>query len=477
MPAITPLPTAPSRDDPTNFSTRADDFLAALPTFANECNAAAVAMTLSATNSTSTTPLVIGLGSKSLTVQTAKSYVVGMTVKISSTASPNNWMLGDITSYVSSTGALVVNVLYTGGSGTLPAWTVSQSLAVATTGDATLTSINGGQLAGFRNKIINGACNVQQRIAATLTGFGATSAYGSVDRFSCGHSGTGGSITFEGTLIIHENTYKNAAILYVNTAATATFTGTNQAKIEGFSQKIECYNVYDLRGKTITISFLFGTSVAGRYSFSLQLLQVFNSYVDTFDVGVGMTKVSFTLSIPTELPKNGTPTETLDPGGGDNAAMKVTIGGLSGTNTGTSILKSWIQGEFVAATGPLTGVTNWANTAYNYIVLTELQLEAGSIATPFEQRPYATELALCQRYYEVNTSPTLAGIRFTAGVYRAHASFKVVKRTVPSSITLINQIGGGSSIQESASAYGFQWGSNNPTSQPTIDGYSASAEL
>lgn len=41
MSTITPLPTPPSRDDPTNFSARADDFLGALPTFATETNTVA----------------------------------------------------------------------------------------------------------------------------------------------------------------------------------------------------------------------------------------------------------------------------------------------------------------------------------------------------------------------------------------------------------------------------------------------------
>lgn len=40
--AITPLPTPPSTDDPTNFDARADAFLGALPTFATEANALAV---------------------------------------------------------------------------------------------------------------------------------------------------------------------------------------------------------------------------------------------------------------------------------------------------------------------------------------------------------------------------------------------------------------------------------------------------
>jgi hypothetical protein len=36
---------------------------------------------------------------------------------------------------------------------------------------------------------------------------------------------------------------------------------------------------------------------------------------------------------------------------------------------------------------------------FDYFDVTGVQLEKGSVATPFEVRPFATELALCQRYY------------------------------------------------------------------------------
>ena len=38
-------------------------------------------------------------------------------------------------------------------------------------------------------------------------------------------------------------------------------------------------------------------------------------------------------------------------------------------------------------------------------VFSNVQLEEGSVATPFEQRPYGLELSLCQRYYNTITSP------------------------------------------------------------------------
>ncbi len=129
LPTITPLPTAPSRSDaPATFITRADAFIAALPTFRTEIAALGDAIVLQSATSlygSSTTNLAIGTGSKSLTIQTGKGFQTGQFVMIANTASPTNYMLGQVTSYDANTGALVVNVASTGGSGTLNAWTIS----------------------------------------------------------------------------------------------------------------------------------------------------------------------------------------------------------------------------------------------------------------------------------------------------------------------------------------------------------------
>jgi len=128
---ITALPTPPSRSAPSTFSPRMDALLAALPAFVSEANALAVALNLASTTATSTTSLAIGTGSKSLTVDTAKSYQVGMSVKIAYDST--NWMHGEVTSYDSGTGALVVNVTAISGSGTYSDWTVTLSGPIAET--------------------------------------------------------------------------------------------------------------------------------------------------------------------------------------------------------------------------------------------------------------------------------------------------------------------------------------------------------
>lgn len=86
---------------------------------------AALAVTTAGSNTTSTTSNSIGTGSKTWTVETGKSLVVGMHYKMADTASPSNWALGLITAYNSSTGSLTINVSDVSGSGTLTAWTGS----------------------------------------------------------------------------------------------------------------------------------------------------------------------------------------------------------------------------------------------------------------------------------------------------------------------------------------------------------------
>lgn len=130
---ITQLPPAPQHtDSPAVFSTKGDNFIAALPQFVTETNQLAVDLNTAMNSAylgntaTSTTSVAIGTGTKNFTVETNKNFVKGMTLKI--TFDSANYIIGEITSYTPSTGALVVSVLATLGSGTYAAWSISPTV-------------------------------------------------------------------------------------------------------------------------------------------------------------------------------------------------------------------------------------------------------------------------------------------------------------------------------------------------------------
>ncbi|MFM7028850.1 MAG: tail fiber domain-containing protein [Chakrabartia sp.] len=230
---ISALPAPPTRSDATNFNARADAFLSALPTFAIEANSlasevngyasnaaasAATATNAPGTSATSTTSLAIGTGTKALTVQTGKAFVVGQWVTVTSTATPANWMHGQITAYTSGTGGLTVNVTAVGGSGTYAAWTIglsapSQSsaalLSTSSYADpAWLTSLSASKLTGTVTIAGGGT--------GAATGADARTNLDVPSRIGVGASGTWG-ISISG----------NAAS--ANTATTATVAGTANA--------------------------------------------------------------------------------------------------------------------------------------------------------------------------------------------------------------------------------------------------------
>ena len=166
----TNLEPVPSRSAPRTFSERMDAWLGKISTWTSEANALAAgantnklaaeaaqaaaetaetnaktaetnaaasesaaassaqtAINAPGTSATSSTSVLIGTGSKSLTIQASKEIVVGMFVLIARTSAPENYMAGQVTSYNSGTGALVVSVGAVGGSGTYIDWTVSLS--------------------------------------------------------------------------------------------------------------------------------------------------------------------------------------------------------------------------------------------------------------------------------------------------------------------------------------------------------------
>lgn len=74
---------------------------------------------------TSTTSNTIGTGSKTFSsIANTGAYVIGDYVRVVNTGTPANYMIGTITALTANS-SITVNVLFTGGSGTLAAWTFS----------------------------------------------------------------------------------------------------------------------------------------------------------------------------------------------------------------------------------------------------------------------------------------------------------------------------------------------------------------
>lgn len=93
---------------------------------------------------TSTSSVAIGTGSKTFTTNlasTATAFAVGERVRVASSATPANYMEGAITSF--STTTLIIDVDYTGGSGTIASWTISAAGAVGATGATGATGPTG----------------------------------------------------------------------------------------------------------------------------------------------------------------------------------------------------------------------------------------------------------------------------------------------------------------------------------------------
>jgi hypothetical protein len=76
--------------------------------------------------------------------------------------------------------------------------------------------------------------------------------------------------------------------------------------------------------------------------------------------------------------------------------------------------------------------------ANDFYEITGMQLEEGTIPTPFEQRPYGLELSLCQRYFVRLIDPSGSGVSnggTANGASRVNVNLPVEMRILPTSVT------------------------------------------
>jgi hypothetical protein len=112
---------------------------------------------------------------------------------------------------------------------------------------------------------------------------------------------------------------------------------------------------------------------------------------------------------------------------------------LSWTGTATAIVAGApvANGAQITLNGGSAVTIRMSNGTWS-----QLQLEPGTVATPFERRQYGAEDVLCKRYYEI-FGPVTIMFPWSSGtqIIRGQSQFSVTKRIVPT-ITMGSKIAG-----------------------------------
>jgi hypothetical protein len=275
----------------------------------------------------------------------------------------------------------------------------------------------------FRNRIINGDMRIDQRNAGAGVAISDSTVTYTVDRWAV-FENTDGALSVQ-RVADAPPSFINSARVTVTTADASLAAGQRTF----FYQQIEGFNVADLgwgtaNAATVTLSFWVKSSITGQFGAAVLNSAANRSYPFGYTISSANTWEQKSVTIPGDT----TGTWLTDNGSG----LQIIFGlGVGSSFSGTA-------GAWVAANiNSVTGSVNFMATLSATWQVTGVQLEAGSVATPFERRPYGTELALCQRYYYQMVSPSASekyfasGFYYSASLFAATYSFPVTMRTTP----------------------------------------------
>ena len=276
-------------------------------------------------------------------------------------------------------------------------------MPISTIGTASISGLG----YGFKNRIINGAMMIDQRNAgASVTPTVSTYL---VDRWTATLAGASGKFSMQ----------QNAGSVTPPAGFTNYFGVTSLSAysvaagdVQAIQQSIEGLNTADLawgtaNAQTVTLSFWVRSSLTGTFGGSLRNEANDRSYPFSYAISSVNTWEYKTITIPGDT--TGTWLTNTSVG------IRVNFGiGVGSTGSGTA--GAWAAGNFRSATGAVSVVGTNGATFY----ITGVQLEKGSTATDFDYRPYGTELALCQRYYNKSYSIDVTpGTNTSAGSWRS----------------------------------------------------------
>jgi hypothetical protein len=235
-----------------------------------------------------------------------------------------------------------------------------------------VANLNGGQLAGTRNRIINGDFSVAQRGTSFVSAANNDDAY-TLDRWYILSDGNDAiDVTQEASTVPTNQKY--AIALDVETVN----------KKFGIAQIIENVNCVGLTGGNVTLSFKAKVSSTTKLDNVKAAIVAWSGTADTV-----------TSDIISAWGAEGTNPTLIA-----NATYENTPANL---NVTTSYATYSLSANIDTASTSNIIVFIWSDvtdtTAGDFLYITDVQLEPGTVATPFERRSYGQELALCQRYY------------------------------------------------------------------------------
>ena len=243
------------------------------------------------------------------------------------------------------------------------------------------------QQGGRRNLIINGAMQVFQRgdSADTLSNGDYTA-----DRFRAGVSGTDGNLDYDKVTSGNPVGFANSLKFSMDASESSLDAGDNvhiQYRAEG--QDCQGFKKGTSSAEKMTVSFWAKSSVASTYT--LEIEDGDNSRVigKSYTIDTADTWQHFTLTF------DGDTTGTLnnDNGTGFQFHWWLDAGSTYTSGTFNTAWQATVANERVYDT------TGWLESTSPEFYLTGVQVEVGTVATPFEHRSYGEELASCQRYY------------------------------------------------------------------------------
>ena len=282
-----------------------------------------------------------------------------------------------------------------------------------------------GQVSGRRNIIINGAMNVAQR-SASETALGATAGYYTLDRFKMGLVGTAGRFTMTQTAD-GPSGFANCLKLDCTTADTS-IGATEQCKIE---YRMEGQDVQQIKKGTsdaekVTVSFYVKGNAAATYTCELQDTDNTRYNGQEFSVTTDWTRIVLTFAADT--------TGALNDDNALSFLLDIWLHAGSNFTGGSHTDNVW---HTTANQRVGDNQTSFFDSTDRTFFITGLQMEVGSVATPFEHRSYGEELALCQRYYQKWLADTANDSMFTGAMISDTAFIgdyflKTSMRAVPS---------------------------------------------